>query len=510
MTDSGAAEKGENDRKDRGDTIDEMDETDEMGEMNGAGAADEQGPATPGEDQDALDELIERGRAVPRVDLDKLIDQFVALYTDRPRQRSEAWLAGRAGTIGSSELAALMGMNPYQGLAATVASKAGLKGWTGGGVACWWGTFFEPAAEALLAVEVGSTPKGTDISVPAAFAGHAGSPDGYCVVGAYRDPEHGGAWSLVTTDAAAQARAEEAAVVRQIVLLEFKCPYRRMPKGDIPKHYRPQLWSGLALAPIAHRALFVDTAFRKCALADLGPSAAYDWDYHRERRPERWGGAYAWGLAAVYAPAPAARRKRAAPEGAAGAAGAPGAGDHAAPPRDPAREAWGLYAALLGQQPELVPAGDGVRLVAGPADFGDCDNAAFEKMLGYAANEGLLRHEHVGPCFPDGRGPDLRTGEAIGAAIDALGEAPPEGHYLLGVFPWKIFEVSYVFAERRPGFFDEVRPLIDRALGLATAIRGAPDPNEAYRAQFEPALKKSAAPPPGAASAEEFFDWLDD
>ena len=39
-----------------------------------------------------------------------------------------------------------------------------------------------------------------------------------------------------------------------MVLFEFKCSFiRRVSKVEfIPRHYRPQLWSGLAIAPVAH------------------------------------------------------------------------------------------------------------------------------------------------------------------------------------------------------------------------------------------------------------------
>jgi hypothetical protein len=68
-------------------------------------------------------------------------------------------------------------------------------------------------------------------------------------------------------------------------LLEFKCPLSRRPDGGVPKQYLPQLWSGLAVSPVAHAGLFVDVVFRKCALADLGPGPEYDREYHR-RGPE--------------------------------------------------------------------------------------------------------------------------------------------------------------------------------------------------------------------------------
>jgi len=477
-----------------------------IGDARGDGVW-EGGAGGGGEEGGGAEEGGGEGGSPPLVDQDLMIESFVALHASRPRQRSAGWLAGRERTIGSSELAALMGMNPYQGVASTVASKAGLRRWEGGGVACWWGTLFEPAAEALLALETGATLRGTDISVPAGFAGHAGSPDGYCAAWLFSDPARDGAWRLLTTDEATQKEAEGCPRARQTLLLEFKCPYRRLPKSGVPKHYRPQLWSGLALAPIAHRALFVDTVFRKCPLWSLGPGGEYDWDYHRERRPAYWGGAVAWGLTGVYAPLPG-RRARASRAGAGAGADADrpwkpeelgGGGDD-----DAAYVAWQLYAESLGLELELregAPA-------AGPVDFGSCEAPHFERALDFAANRGALPFEHVGPCFPDGRGADLRSAPAIGAAVDALAAAPPEGHYLLGVLPWKIFEINYAFEERRPGFLDEVRPLVEKALGQAAAIREAADPHEAFQELFGGGRAAEKSDPEAEAETQAFFDWV--
>ena len=51
--------------------------------------------------------------AAPPVDLEALMDKFVALHAGQAPQRSAAWLAKKATSIGGSEVAALMGFNPY-------------------------------------------------------------------------------------------------------------------------------------------------------------------------------------------------------------------------------------------------------------------------------------------------------------------------------------------------------------------------------------------------------------
>jgi hypothetical protein len=441
--------------------------------------------------------LAERPREpVPRhgvtkraADYHALIERFVALHAGRPRQRTEAWLAGKATSIGGSEVAALMGWNPYSNFGGVVGAKAGLRTWDGASVACWWGTMFEPVIERFVEVDCGTRLAGTDISVPAGAGSglrgrHANSPDGYAVLTIYLgDP---GSWRLLSTDAATQTAAAGRPRAEIIALLEFKCPYRRRPKGSIPRHYRPQVWSGLALSPIAHFGVFVDAGFRKCALWNFGPRGGYDGTYHRERKNPLWTTPIAWGLTGVYAPRLDAPRAEA-PEGRLAKLNAPGM---LAPPdaealdagASPAYEAWLLHYENFGlplESPEEA-ARAGRPFGPDPIDFGDCSKGTFETMMLHLS-QGGFRAEHVGPCFADGRGAPLKDDTEIGRAIAALAAAPPRHHYLLGVLPWKLFEVDYAFLERRPGFLGEVGPLIHECLDAAAQIREAADPAKEYR-----------------------------
>lgn len=269
----------------------------------------------------------------PPVDLDELLGRFVALYAGRPRQRSAEWAAARAETVGGSELAALLGRNPYSSSLAVVRQKAGLDPWRGN-AACWWGTLFEGVAECVVERLLGTRLVGTDISVPApvssGLAGaHANSPDGYGVV-----------------DVAVAADGVIEAVVgpgvglppgtrreRAVALFEFKCPVSRRPTGEVPPQYLPQVLSGLALSPVASLGIFADMVFRKCSLDDLADDGAYDVAYHARDPPEGLGDAVAHGVIFVYE------------EGEGGAAESA-----AAPPRDfgeaPAWEFDGLLRAL--------------------------------------------------------------------------------------------------------------------------------------------------------------------
>jgi hypothetical protein len=87
-------------------------------------------------------------------------------------------------------------------------------------------------------------------------------------------------------------------------------------------------------------------------------------------------------------------------------------------------------------------------------DFGDCNARLFDRAL-EMIDKKKFKTLHTDPCFYDGRGEDL----AIGETIDHMREAPPEHCYLLGVIPWKLFEINYVPQERRPGFREELEKM---------------------------------------------------
>lgn len=420
--------------------------------------------------------------AGPTVDLEALVDAYVALHAGM-RQRDADWYASMGTTVGGSELAAVMGMNPYKSfhdvVFSKVASLSGGSDWDGGGEACWWGVLFEDVIAAYVEVDLGAAVKGGEICVQE-LAGHRNSPDGFVVARTYRDAD--GQERLWTTDleAACEAAGEPAPpLARQVLLLEFKCPISRKPAQAVPRHYRPQLWSGLMVAPIARRALFVDAVFRKCGLADLGDTPEYDAAYHSRDRGA-WELPVAWGLVGVYAPLLSAPRR--ARFGWRGPEWAPGDPAPDAPDADASLAAWQLHAAYFGLRPDLqVPALD-------VADLGDMGARDFGRALGLI-NRGRFPVARLAPCFADGRGRPLHTGPEIGAALGELRRGTPADHWLFGVLPWKLFEVDYVPAERRPGFADEVVPLIAEVHKIAAEAVASGDPG-AFLAS------RAARPPP--------------
>ena len=83
-----------------------------------------------------------------------------------------------------------------------------------------------------------------------------------------------------------------------IVLLEFKCPFKRkIAVNKIPALYRDQVQTGLALSgELVTKGLFVDCCFRMCSLSQLGMTLTHNAGphngvIHRTKTPfpQAWG-----------------------------------------------------------------------------------------------------------------------------------------------------------------------------------------------------------------------------
>lgn len=420
---------------DTDDTVDTTVDDDAMAADDG----DDATAADDGDDAMTADDAVTAAPAWTRARLQALIDDFVALHAGI-RQREAGWYRIMGTTVGGSELAALMDVNPYSSFEAVAKAKeACLRGVDTfqGGPACWWGSLFEDVVALVIEVDLGAPVVGDSICIQV-VDGHRNSPDGYVVAGFRRGP-HG--LELVTTlDPAVAAGAAESGVEWRVLLLEFKCPHTRAPTGSIPPQYIPQVWSGLAVSPPAHFGLFVDSVFRKCALSDLGPSTDYDRVYHNRDRVD-WSPPLAWGLVHIFAPEPSApRRVRYGWAGDVWAPGDPVVSDYSvdADAAIAAQDIHCRYFGLARPRPEM-----------GPVDLGDCPPAMFVRTLGLVAR-GAFKARPALPVFADGRG-----GGSLGAPA-----AAPAGYWEVGVLPWKLFNMVYDFVLRRPDFLDEVRPLI--------------------------------------------------
>lgn len=361
-----------------------------------------------------------------------LIDRFCSLYHNI-KQRDKNWYTAMGSTIGGSEIAAIMGLNPYSSFNSVVYSKVEILR-TGtckkfGGDACWWGIIFEDIIGEYISIDIGNVLKGDNICIQE-FPGHRNSPDGYIVANFYMDDDKQVLW---TTD-----MANDKSTFQEILLLEFKCPLSRKPTGIIPVYYETQLLSGLMVSPLAHCGMFVDALFRKSDLFDFEMGKitnSFDLTYHKNDKTI-YNNPLAWGMIAVYAPEMDAPKNIRIKESC-----------------DIAYTAWEMHSKYF-REPLTYKRGGNNEII----DFGDIDNRVFSSVLCLIDNGGF-QIKRLTPQFSDGRGMNYFP---LNKVIEKIANEPPENYWLLGVIPWKLFELHYSFIEREFGFKEKVMPLIDK------------------------------------------------
>lgn len=391
--------------------------------------------------------------------LDKL-RRMIARYDNVPRQRTEGWYATKSKSIGGSELATLLGINPYSSRTKMLARKAGLDGGFTGGIACWWGTMFESVSEELVAMTFSSPVIGTDIHIRSeTLPAHANSPDGYTII-AFAATDEG--WDLCLNPEAAIESGQ--VVVPVPSLVELKAPYSRLLKGEVPKYYVPQLKSGMALSPAAYTGLYVEVVYRLCSLDQLVPcNGEYSLGYHKKdsrtiaKKGPIWKSPVALGLSAVFAPRMGTRRQRHANTG----VGEKG-GDQIA--LELLSFACG---GSLGSTDDLI-------------DFGEiAENSpsTFDSMMRFVDN-GEFQVHHSKPHI-------CEDGEDVSACLRQFMHNKettpvPEHHFLLGYIPWKVMQADYHVVSKNYDFIEEIREPVESFMADLERLTNAEDVQTAY------------------------------
>jgi len=358
-----------------------------------------------------------------KMDLNQLniiLDNFISLYKGI-KQRDANWYKAMATTIGGSEISSLLAISeneelrkyksPYSNFMDIVNNKiAILKGeqvWRDGGVACWWGTLFEEVITKIVEIELGSEIKGDSICIQM-IKGHRNSPDGYIIAHFCEDKNNTEnnekIYKFYTTD-----MDPKLIKFSRIVMLEFKCPISRKPSLEVPNHYIPQLWSGLAVSNIASMALFIDSIFRKCSLSMMGNNDQYDKIYHNKDQTIEVSNPICWGIIALYSK----------------------------------------------NKPTSF------------IDMGEVSFTDFNFIMG-RINDKIIKTEVAVPWFSNGTYTGNKRGNliTINEEIERLKLITPKGYYFLGVLPWKLFHSSYLPVKRRIGFLKEIMPLINKVHNL--------------------------------------------
>lgn len=431
-------------------------------------------------------------------DLESVLLNFVACHVGTSQRGSE-WYNAMKTTIGGSEIAGILGLDPYKSFIGTVKQKMELINGTycwKGGVNCWWGTLLEDVICRYVEIDMGARVHGDNICIQL-YKGHRNSPDGYIVAKYYR---RGGKVHIYTTD---QTDVREDELFEQISLLEFKCPISRFPTGVVPKQYKPQLLSGLAVSPVASLGIFVDSVFRKCSVDQMlmrdGP---YDMDFHKKDAIGQFNHPVAWGMIGIYAPVMGApNRVCFGWKGDTWAKGDPVRDDATA---DAASVAHAMVYAHIGCNPH-----DDV------IDAGLISPNAFSNIMSMIDTKQFPVHR-LDPCFHDGRGSQLHTAYDVHVALDDLRARAPEYHRLLAVFPFKMFEVIYDPVHHEGNFVNDVLPIIDEVHAIVAKALTLDDPT-AYLASKDKVKRRGPratapcatfAPMTDAEIQSQLFDFI--
>lgn len=206
-------------------------------------------------------EIIE----APMSNLETTLREFVAqIEVNGIKQHTQEWESVRCFLVGGSSIATFTG-GGYSTVVDFVYEKLGLGARYNFGsyskvIYLNWGNLFEPMTEKVVEKELACKIYGENIFVEGQrkdgvlYTGY--SPDGLAVVN------------------------------NRICLLEFKCPFSRMPtRTGIPKMYKPQVKMGLDIIQVAEQGIFVDAIYRKCATVDLNFGRVYD-DSMKQQIPE--------------------------------------------------------------------------------------------------------------------------------------------------------------------------------------------------------------------------------
>lgn len=210
----------------------------------------------------------------------QIINAFCLYHSRLPPQGSAAWVANRSTTVGGSEIATVIGCNAYQNANQLMLSKLGANKF-GGNIATRWGNLFEPYIREHVS-RVWGVPIFETSSVPGAKLNgsviQTYSPDGLAYL------PNGLPGAKRVSNAVNGVKDGTTSTSGEIILCEFKCPFSRLPNGKVPEHYVPQPQLGMCTMPFVDSAMFIDTAFRACTLAEIGISdGLYCSDWHKDK-----------------------------------------------------------------------------------------------------------------------------------------------------------------------------------------------------------------------------------
>lgn len=232
----------------------------------------------------------------------QILQQLLEQHKELPAQGSALWLARRKFTIGGSEIATVMGVNPYNSVNSLVAEKTGLsKTPFTGNIATRWGRLFEQVTASFIHNMMQLQYKIFEFSsIPSLTIPHqAYSPDGISIANITCTEEIEESIYCTETKKTSVKITLNDYIAELLVLFEFKSPLKSIPSTAIPKHYIPQVQAGLAAFPMCDLAIFVNNCYRKCLQSQLDFNVSFDNQFH-EKSSSSFDKVYAIGFIGFY------------------------------------------------------------------------------------------------------------------------------------------------------------------------------------------------------------------
>lgn len=186
----------------------------------------------------------------------ELIKWVIEKGSNGIKQGSDSWKDKKTTTIGGSSIATVQGVNMYNNVSTLIGERLGIYTFVSN-INIYCGNLFEEVIKLFVQKDKKCTIYGEDLYIEGR-PNISYSPDGLTV--------------MKIND------------VDQIVLVEFKCPFTRIPNNNPPEHYISQVKMGMDVLKIPTTGLLIEGVFRKCTLAQLKNNNQYDYKFYKTKK----------------------------------------------------------------------------------------------------------------------------------------------------------------------------------------------------------------------------------
>jgi len=352
-----------------------------------------------------------------RDELSKQLAKWVALHEQNGiKQHDQRWKDEKVLTIGGSSLATIMGLNPYSTIPKMISEKIGLTNFNGD-IKPQWGNLFEDVIKRHVEKERNCVILGEDLFIkgPPAYPHTSYSPDGLTVIDVV-EKTVSKQEKIINGELIVEFHTSEK-VTTEIALVEFKCPFSRLPNGTPPAYYIPQVKMGLQLLDLPTTGLFIEGVFRRCSWPVLG----YNSECDTTLVPRKLGNLpKSYGIIGFYATTPDLPFKT----------------------------------AYIDNYVEFGDESNGFIC----NDLGNCSPELFTSIMD-AYDKKLIQPWYGKICMGGSREYMTDFDEFVKFCTD-------RNYTVVGMIPWKLFHIDYHYIKKEDRYIDEWIPKIVEVIGV--------------------------------------------